>query len=61
MIEQNPLAEGLERLPTPPTALVVFGDTGDLARRSSCRRSTTSRTTAYCPGAATSAAWPAGR
>jgi len=52
MIEQNPLAEGLERLPAPPTALVIFGATSDLARRSS----TTSRTTAYCPGASTSAA-----
>jgi glucose-6-phosphate 1-dehydrogenase len=29
----NPLVEGLERLPVPPTALVIFGATGDLARR----------------------------
>jgi glucose-6-phosphate 1-dehydrogenase len=29
----NPLAEGLERLPIHPTALVIFGATGDLARR----------------------------
>ncbi|HEY4823886.1 MAG TPA: glucose-6-phosphate dehydrogenase, partial [Solirubrobacteraceae bacterium] len=29
----NPLAEGLERLPVPPTNLVIFGATGDLARR----------------------------
>jgi glucose-6-phosphate 1-dehydrogenase len=29
----NPLAEGLERLPVPPTSLVIFGATGDLARR----------------------------
>src|SRR5579875_3917112 len=29
----NPLAEGLERLPGEPTALVIFGATGDLARR----------------------------
>ena len=29
----NPLAEGLERLPVHPTTLVVFGATGDLARR----------------------------
>ena len=29
----NPLAEGLERLPVHPTALVIFGATGDLARR----------------------------
>jgi len=30
---ENPLVEGLERLPVPPTALVIFGVTGDLARR----------------------------
>ena len=30
---ENPLVEGLERLPVHPTALVVFGATGDLARR----------------------------
>jgi glucose-6-phosphate 1-dehydrogenase len=30
---ENPLSEGLERLPPPPTALVIFGATGDLARR----------------------------
>ncbi len=29
----NPLAEGLERSPTPPTALVIFGATGDLSQR----------------------------
>jgi glucose-6-phosphate 1-dehydrogenase len=29
----NPLAEGLERLPVRPTHLVIFGATGDLARR----------------------------
>jgi glucose-6-phosphate 1-dehydrogenase len=29
----NPLAEGLERLPVRPTNLVIFGATGDLARR----------------------------
>ena len=29
----NPLAEGLERLPVHPTSLVIFGATGDLARR----------------------------
>ncbi len=29
----NPLVEGLERLPVAPTALVIFGATGDLARR----------------------------
>jgi glucose-6-phosphate 1-dehydrogenase len=31
--EENPLTEGLERLPANPTALVIFGATGDLARR----------------------------
>jgi glucose-6-phosphate 1-dehydrogenase len=31
--EANPLVEGLERLPVPPTALVIFGATGDLCRR----------------------------
>jgi glucose-6-phosphate 1-dehydrogenase len=30
---ENPLIEGLERLPVPPTALVIFGGTGDLAHR----------------------------
>ncbi len=32
-VPQNPLIEGLERLPVPPTTLVIFGATGDLARR----------------------------
>jgi glucose-6-phosphate 1-dehydrogenase len=31
--EQNPLVEGLERLPVHPTTLVIFGGTGDLAQR----------------------------
>src|SRR3954449_1067611 len=31
--EDNPLIEGLERLPVPPTVLTIFGATGDLARR----------------------------
>ena len=31
--EPNPLIEGLERLPVHPTTLVIFGGTGDLARR----------------------------
>ena len=31
--DENPLVEGLERLPVPPTALVIFGATGDLAHR----------------------------
>ncbi|HWC28021.1 MAG TPA: glucose-6-phosphate dehydrogenase [Solirubrobacteraceae bacterium] len=31
--EDNPLIEGLERLPVHPTVLVIFGATGDLARR----------------------------
>ena len=30
---ENPLIEGLERLPVPATSLVIFGATGDLARR----------------------------
>ena len=30
---ENPLTEGLERLPVHPTTLVVFGATGDLAKR----------------------------
>jgi glucose-6-phosphate 1-dehydrogenase len=30
---ENPLSEGLERLPVGPTALVIFGATGDLAHR----------------------------
>ena len=33
MSVENPLTEGLERLPVPPTTLVIFGATGDLARR----------------------------
>jgi glucose-6-phosphate 1-dehydrogenase len=31
--EENPLVEGLERLPVHPTTLVIFGGTGDLAQR----------------------------
>ncbi len=31
--EANPLVEGLERLPVAPTTLVIFGATGDLAKR----------------------------
>ncbi len=31
--EENPLVEGLERLPVHPTSLVIFGATGDLAHR----------------------------
>jgi len=30
---ENPLVEGLERLPVHPTSLVIFGATGDLAKR----------------------------
>src|ERR1700716_2311389 len=30
---ETPLVEGLERLPVNPTALVIFGATGDLAHR----------------------------
>ena len=31
--EDNPLVQGLERLPVHPTTLVIFGATGDLAHR----------------------------
>jgi glucose-6-phosphate 1-dehydrogenase len=31
--EENPLVEGLERLPIHPTTLVIFGATGDLTKR----------------------------
>src|SRR4051794_19579222 len=31
--EDNPLAEGLERLPIRPTTMTIFGATGDLAKR----------------------------
>src|SRR6478672_8171515 len=31
--QDNPLIEGLERLPVRPTSLVIFGATGDLAHR----------------------------
>jgi glucose-6-phosphate 1-dehydrogenase len=33
LTEENPLVEGLERLPVHPTTLVIFGGTGDLAHR----------------------------
>ena len=32
-VPENPLTAGLERLPVAPTTLVIFGATGDLARR----------------------------
>jgi glucose-6-phosphate 1-dehydrogenase len=32
-LAENPLVEGLERLPVHPTTLVMFGGTGDLAKR----------------------------
>ena len=32
-VAENPLVAGLERLPVAPTSLVIFGATGDLARR----------------------------
>jgi glucose-6-phosphate 1-dehydrogenase len=32
-IDTNPLVEGLERLPVHPTTLVIFGASGDLAKR----------------------------
>src|ERR671931_171566 len=31
--EENPLVEGLERLPVHPTTLTIFGGTGDLSKR----------------------------
>ena len=31
--QENPLVEGLERIPVHPTTLVIFGATGDLAQR----------------------------
>src|SRR5947208_10458343 len=30
---ENPLVEGLERLPVHPTTMVIFGASGDLAKR----------------------------
>jgi glucose-6-phosphate 1-dehydrogenase len=32
-VTDNPLTEGLERLPVRPTTLVIFGATGDLSKR----------------------------
>jgi glucose-6-phosphate 1-dehydrogenase len=32
-VQENPLTEGLERLPVHPTTLVIFGATGDLSKR----------------------------
>ena len=32
-VQENPLVEGLERLPVHPTTLVIFGATGDLSNR----------------------------
>jgi glucose-6-phosphate 1-dehydrogenase len=32
-VAENPLVEGLERLPVPATTLIIYGATGDLARR----------------------------
>jgi glucose-6-phosphate 1-dehydrogenase len=32
-LEENPLVQGLERLPVHPTTLVIFGASGDLAKR----------------------------
>src|SRR6186713_3125382 len=31
--QENPLVAGLERVPIPPTTMVIFGGTGDLAHR----------------------------
>jgi glucose-6-phosphate 1-dehydrogenase len=33
VVQDNPLTEGLERVPVHPTTLVIFGATGDLAKR----------------------------
>ncbi len=33
LTDDNPLVEGLERLPVGPTTMTIFGATGDLARR----------------------------
>src|SRR5690242_10574196 len=33
LTSENPLVEGLERLPVHPTVLAIFGGTGDLAHR----------------------------
>jgi len=33
VLEPNPLTAGIERLPAPPTALVIFGALGDLGKR----------------------------
>jgi glucose-6-phosphate 1-dehydrogenase len=33
LMEENPLVEGLERLPVHPTTLTIFGATGDLSKR----------------------------
>jgi glucose-6-phosphate 1-dehydrogenase len=33
VVQENPLVEGLERLPIHPTSMVIFGGTGDLAHR----------------------------
>ena len=51
--DENPLVEGLERLPVAPTTLVIFGATGDWPGANCCRRSTTSRTRGRCPSAFT--------
>src|SRR5436309_5410110 len=32
-VQENPLVEGLERTPVHPTTLIIFGATGDLAKR----------------------------
>ncbi len=32
-VGDNPLVEGLERLPVAPTTMVIFGASGDLAKR----------------------------
>ena len=50
---ENPLIEGLERLPVPATTLTIFGAPATSRTASCCPRSTTSPTRARCPSAST--------
>ena len=52
----NPLVEGLERLPIHPTTLVIFGATGDLAKRKLLPALYNVAHEARCPSASTSSA-----
>ena len=51
--QQNPLAEGLERLPVRPTTLTIFGAVGDLAKRKLLPAIYNSPTRARCRSAST--------